>query len=121
MPSLTRLVSLFSTLALLAFSQVFAQSDADVHITPRTSDVHITPRTSMERPIPRTTDAPAPPDSEPALSTRIKPLRVDVDLVLVPVTVTNPANQPVLNLDKPNFELFENNQPQQLQFFSVED
>jgi Ca-activated chloride channel family protein len=112
MPSLTRLVSLLSTLALLAFSQVFAQSDADVHITPRTS---------MERPIHRSSDAPAPPDSEPVLSTRIKPLRVDVDLVLVPVTVTNPANQPVLNLDKPNFELFENNQRQQLQFFSVED
>ena len=63
MPSLTRLVSLLSTLALLAFSQVFAQSDADVHITPRTS---------MERPIHRSSDAPAPPDSEPALSTRIK-------------------------------------------------
>jgi Ca-activated chloride channel homolog len=111
MPNLTRFTCLVCLASFCVYIPLLAQS---------TDDVHITPRSSIGRAI--HTDAEAPGEvPEPALSPRIEPLRVDVDLVLVPVTVTNSANQPVLNLDKPNFELLENNQPQRLQFFSVED
>jgi Ca-activated chloride channel homolog len=81
--------------------------------------VHVTPRaTVQDRP---KVQSDSTVSDELTLKSRIKPLRVDVDLVLVPVTVTNPRNQPVIGLDKPNFQLFENEQPQRLQYFSIED
>lgn len=48
-------------------------------------------------------------------------LRVDVDLVLVPVTVTDPFNRLVTGLAKENFELYEDNQAQEILYFSNED
>jgi hypothetical protein len=36
------------------------------------------------------------------LRTHTKPLKVDVDLVLVPVTITDPMNRLVTGLDKEN-------------------
>ena len=51
----------------------------------------------------------------------MKPMRVDVDLVLVPVTVVDSKERPVLGLEKQNFTVYEGNQPQQIQFFSAED
>jgi Ca-activated chloride channel homolog len=50
-----------------------------------------------------------------------KRLRADVDLVLVPVTVTDAMNRPVLDLEKDNFRLYENDNPQNIRFFSKED
>jgi Ca-activated chloride channel homolog len=50
-----------------------------------------------------------------------KPVRVDVDLVLVPVTVTDPMNRPVLGLRKQDFKVYENNDQQQIQYFSAEE
>ena len=44
---------------------------------------------------------------DPALRTHTKPLKVDVDLVLVPVTITDPMNRLVTGLDKENFTLYE--------------
>jgi Ca-activated chloride channel family protein len=52
---------------------------------------------------------------------RVRPLRVDVDLVLVPVTVTDPMNRPVLGLQKQDFKVYEGNEPQQIQYFSAEE
>ena len=49
------------------------------------------------------------------------PLKVDVDLVLVPVTVTDDSHRMVLGLDKENFQIFENKQSQPLQSFSRTD
>lgn len=82
-------------------------------------EVHITPRPTVQDRPKIQTDSTVSDD--PTLQSRVKPLRVDVDLVLVPVTVTNPRNQPVIGLDKPNFQLFENEQLQRLQYFSIED
>jgi Ca-activated chloride channel family protein len=48
-------------------------------------------------------------------------IRVDVNLVLVPLTVTDPLNRLVTGLDKENFFLFENNGPQTIKTFSSED
>lgn len=51
----------------------------------------------------------------------VKPVRVAVDIVLVPVTVVDSANRPVTTLEKGNFELYEAGQQQALRYFSTED
>ena len=59
--------------------------------------------------------------SEPTLIAGTKPFRSDVDLVIVPVTVTDAVNRPVLDLPKQNFTLYEGNVEQQIRYFSCED
>jgi Ca-activated chloride channel homolog len=56
-----------------------------------------------------------------SLSAHVRPLKVDVDLVLVPVTITDPLNRLVTGLDKENFQLFEGNLAQEIRSFSSED
>jgi Ca-activated chloride channel family protein len=48
-------------------------------------------------------------------------LKVDVNLVLVPVTVTDEMNRVVLGLEKENFQVYENKQLQSIQSFSSMD
>jgi Ca-activated chloride channel family protein len=48
-------------------------------------------------------------------------MRVDVNLVLVPVTVADVMNRPVMNLQKENFALFQDSEPQKIDYFSTED
>jgi len=63
-------------------------------------DVHVRPRIEPAQP--------SPEDGiDPALRTHTKPMKVDVDLVLVPVTITDPMNRLVTGLDKENFSLWE--------------
>lgn len=50
-----------------------------------------------------------------------KPLRVDVDLVLVPVTVSDSMNHSVTSLKKEDFALYEGNKQQEIRYFSTED
>jgi Ca-activated chloride channel family protein len=57
--------------------------------------------------------------SIPELKSR--PLRVDVNLVLVPVTVVDSLNRPVVDLPLQNFSLTEGGVPQKIQYFSRED
>lgn len=80
----------------------------------QSNDVHIQPRSAT-----KAHGVLAKGTSE--LQSGLKPLRVDVDLVLVPVTVTNLRNQPITNLGKLNFQLYENDQPQEIRYFSIED
>src|SRR5262249_32674736 len=56
-----------------------------------------------------------------SLKTHTKPFRKDVDLVLVPVSVTDPMNRLVTGLEKDNFLLSDNGQLQQIRHFSSED
>lgn len=49
------------------------------------------------------------------------PLRVDVELALVNVTVTDPYNRLVTGLEQENFRVFEDNQEQEITHFSAED
>jgi Ca-activated chloride channel family protein len=58
---------------------------------------------------------------DPSLKTHTKPIRKDVDLVLVPVTVTDPMNRLVTGLEKDNFPLTDSGQPQEIRHFSSED
>ena len=48
-------------------------------------------------------------------------LRVNVDLVLIHATVTDPQNRYVTGLDQDHFEIFEDRIEQELQYFSSED
>src|SRR5215212_249873 len=48
-------------------------------------------------------------------------LRVDSNLVLIPVTVTDPLNRFVTGLEKENFKLFEDKKEQDISAFSSED
>jgi len=80
-------------------------------------DVHITPREAPK------TDANADPSgiADPALRTHTKPIKKEVDLVLVPVTITDPMNRLVTGLEKDNFQLTDNGKPQEIRHFSSED
>ena len=48
-------------------------------------------------------------------------IRVDSNLVLIPVTVTDPLNRFVTGLEKENFKLLEDKLPQEITQFSSED
>ncbi len=78
-----------------------------------TEDVHIQPR--IQPP------APAEPAGDASLRTHTKPYKVDVNLVLVPVTITDPMNRLVTGLDRDNFNLFEGKDQQEIRTFSSED
>ncbi len=52
---------------------------------------------------------------------RQEPLRVSVDLVLIPVTVTDALNHPQTSLTRDNFKVYESDQAQQIRYFSTED
>jgi Ca-activated chloride channel family protein len=78
-----------------------------------TEDVHVQPR--IQPP------APKDPTAELALKTHTKPFKVAVDMVLVPVTITDPLNRLVTGLDRENFSLFEGKDAQEIKTFSSED
>jgi Ca-activated chloride channel family protein len=79
-----------------------AQVAENVHIVPR-EDVHATA------------------DVVALASHDSRPLRVNVDLVLVPVTVNDSLNRPVTTLTKNDFSLSEEDKPQEIRYFSIEE
>ena len=52
---------------------------------------------------------------------RVRAIHVNVNLTLVPVTVTDSTGRPVLGLQKNDFTIFENGAPQEIHHFSSED
>ena len=84
---------------------------------PDVEDVHIAPRID--------TDNPSKISEQSVLAdtvqTHAPTIRSKVDLVLVPVTVTDPMNRLVTGLDKENFAVFEGKDKQELRHFSAED
>lgn len=48
-------------------------------------------------------------------------MRMNVNLVLVPVSVTDRMNRPVMNLQRDDFALFQDEQPQRVEYFATED
>ena len=48
-------------------------------------------------------------------------IRMNVDMVLVPVTITDPMNRLVTGLEKDNFQLFEGSSKEEIKSFSSED
>lgn len=73
-------------------------------------------------------------EARPSITPRVKPraeapeneritpnLRVDTNLVLVPITVTTPLNQIVTGMEKENFRLFEDKIEQEISYFASFD
>jgi Ca-activated chloride channel family protein len=56
-----------------------------------------------------------------ALTSRLPTIRAEANLVLVPMTVTDPMNRLVTGLDASNFQVFDNNTGQVIKTFSTED
>jgi Ca-activated chloride channel family protein len=56
-----------------------------------------------------------------SLKTNGKSFKVEVNVVLVPVTITDPTNRIVTGLDKENFQVFEGRNQQGIRYFSCED
>jgi len=67
------------------------------------------------------TDEPAGTVVSSSLNTHVRPLRANADLVLVPVTITDPMNRLVTGLERENFQLFEGSAGQEIKTFSSED
>ncbi len=94
------------TALLLSFLILTSESVSQTSI----NDIHITPRGAAEE-----------LSGGPHLPGGMGVIRSDVNLVTVPVTITDNFNRPVTGLDQDNFQLFENKKPQEIRHFSSED
>jgi len=85
--------------------------------------VHVTPPPAANP------ETGAAPGAEPAAATgpaaaKARPgalIRINVDMVLVPITVTDPMNRLVTGLEKEDFQVYENNGEQKIASFASED
>jgi Ca-activated chloride channel homolog len=76
-------------------------------------DVHITPRAERQ--------SKADSDRDPSLPAGSDRIKVNVNVVLLPVTITDLMNRPVTGLEKANFKVFEGKELQDVRYFSGED
>jgi len=103
-------------LGTLCFTPALAQDDP-------LNKVHVTPPPSA------TPSSAAPAGAQPAAisgaaAAKARPgafIRMNVDMVLVPVTVTDPMNRLVTGLEKEDFQVYENNGEQKISSFASED
>jgi len=111
---------LFVLVAALAFAPwVRPQDDPlnKVHVPPPSAATPATPAAGA----PAGAEAPAVTGTA---ATRARPgalIRMNVDMVLVPVTVTDPMNRLVTGLEKEDFQVYENNGQQAIRTFASED
>ncbi len=77
------------------------------------ADVHITPRVMPS--------VPSGAKIDPALNTHTKPLIANVNLVLVPVTVTDPDDRLVTGLRRKNFAIYQDRTRETVQNLSSDD
>jgi Ca-activated chloride channel family protein len=85
--------------------------------------VHVQPPSATGTPTAEPNGAEAGPESG-AASLKIHPgsfIRMNVDMVLVPVTVTDPMNRLVTGLEQDDFQVFENTKEQKIRTFASED
>src|ERR1039458_8709621 len=102
--------------AVICLCQARAQDD-------QLNRVHVQPPNTSAAPSSEPNGAEAAPETGPSLL-KIHPgsfIRMNVDMVLVPVTVTDPLNRLVTVLDKRDFQVFENNGAQNIASFASED
>lgn len=102
-----------ATITLMAL-QLQAQTEDEVHVTPRQRP---TPTEQRETPSPSQPGAAAALRLAASKASFIK----NVDLVLVPVMITNPMNQLVTGFQRENFRVYEADQEQVIRYFSSED
>src|SRR5580693_3398638 len=106
----------FALAAVLCLTRSYAQEDP-------LSTVHVEPPASTTAPANEPKGAEAGPQSGPA-ALKIHPgsfIRMNVDMVLVPITVTDPLNRLVTGLEKEDFQIYENNGEQHIASFASED
>jgi len=108
------LVVLSAAMLFSPLARAQAQEQAQAGSRSRALDDHVDGMTISSVANPET-------GTKDGLKVRTKPLRVDVDLVLVPVTVTDTLNHPVTWLHKNDFELLDAGQQQSIRLFSQED
>src|SRR5580704_2760511 len=101
---------LFFALCILPFAALGQTNVNDIHVPPREVAKENNPDEVSKQDV-----------VSPSLKTHVRPLKVAVDLVLVPVTITDPMNRLVTGLEKQNFQLFEGSAPQDIKSFSSED
>lgn len=93
-----------TTMVCLSIHAAHAQSEVD--------DVHIQPRVQLHRPANL---------GESSTNTQAALVHKNVDLVLVPVTVTDGSDRLITGLDRSNFQVYEGKQQQEIKHFSSED
>jgi Ca-activated chloride channel homolog len=106
--SLGYLLTLSAIVVVLGLSGAWAQ-------TPDVEDIHVSPRIELDKPEPQ-----SPAEAELA-QLHSPPIKSKVDLVLVPVTVTDQMNRLVTGLDRENFRVYEGKEQQDVRHFSSED
>jgi Ca-activated chloride channel family protein len=92
-------------------------SFSSVGVQAQSAEVHISLRAN-----PATTGSPpgaVTSGSSPAVGRTSTPLRVEVNLVLVPVTVSDSLNRSVISLEKQDFSLYEENKLQEIRYFTI--
>ena len=103
---------------------VFVLAAAVAWVTPAAAqedDVHIRPRIADPAPAAAANTASVPTSPLADLNTHTRPLSVDVDMVLVPVTITDPMDRLVTGLDKDNFAIYDGDHSEPIRTFSTED
>ncbi len=105
--SLRKVFVIFCAFLLLSGAIVLSQSVEEVHVQPRNRPENAAPIQE-------------PGEPAPALDVPGKAFQTAVDVVLVPVVVTDALNRPVTNLIKQDFALFEDGRSQPIQYFSRE-
>lgn len=113
MPSPREAFAVLKVMAAVVF--LFGLLDIPGRTQTSVTDVHVVPRVMAP--------AVANTVASGALvgGTLLHVLKTDVRLVLVPVSVTDPAQRLVTGLHAENFELFEGKKPQEIRHFSSED
>jgi len=85
--------------------------------------VHVPPPSATTPP----TGAPTGAEPVPATgkaATKARPgglIRMNVDMVLIPITITDPMNRLVTGLEQEDFQIYENNGQQKIRSFASED
>ncbi|MGA8728887.1 MAG: VWA domain-containing protein [Terracidiphilus sp.] len=100
----------------------FCLSNAQAQDDPL-NKVHVTPPPASAPATGAPKGAEAPAVTGPA-ALKARPgsfIRMNVDMVLVPVTVTDPMNRLVTGLEKADFQVYENNGEQKIASFASED
>jgi Ca-activated chloride channel family protein len=102
--------------SVFCLAQLRAQED-------QLNKVHVEPPSATSAPAAEPKGAEAAPETGTA-SLHIHPgsfIRMNVDMVLVPVTVTDPLNRLVTGLEKEDFQVYENNGKEKIASFASED
>jgi Ca-activated chloride channel homolog len=106
----------------LAAMVLLARADGQDQDDPL-NKVHVTPPPASAP----ATGAPAGAEAPAVTGTpslRVRPgevIRMNVDMVLIPVTITDPMNRLVTGLEQDDFQIFENNGQQLIRSFACED